>query len=84
MYFDLKVESIWSAGMLRALEVAVDWTSSGPTVRISMVNEVLKLRRIGREKLKDEADFTREYKKREATQRWREIVVACQGSLTFR
>lgn len=40
MYFDLKVESIWSAGMLRADEVAVSWTSSGPTVRISMAAEI--------------------------------------------
>ena len=38
MYLDLKVESISSAGMLRAEEVAVGLTSSGPRVRISMVS----------------------------------------------
>jgi hypothetical protein len=39
MYFDLKVGSISSVVMLRAEAVAVSSTSSGPTVRISMVAE---------------------------------------------
>lgn len=36
MYLDLNVELMSSAGMLRAAEVAVLWTSCRPTVGISM------------------------------------------------
>jgi hypothetical protein len=37
VYCDLKVESIWSAGIWRAAEVAMLFTSSGSKLRISMM-----------------------------------------------
>ena len=39
MYLDLNVASISSAAMLRAREVAVSWTSSRPTVWISIATD---------------------------------------------
>jgi hypothetical protein len=42
VYCDLKVESIWSAVIERAPEVATPLTSSGSKVRISIVMEWLQ------------------------------------------
>jgi hypothetical protein len=42
VYCDLKVESIWSAGIERAAEVATPFTSSGSKVRISILMKWLQ------------------------------------------
>jgi hypothetical protein len=41
MYCDLKVASIWSAGIERAAAVATPFTSSGVIVRISIFTDEL-------------------------------------------